>query len=49
MNISNSNELQAIIMERNQQQLASDDALFGDAPSKKKGKSPWMMMTCMAM
>ena len=38
MNISNSNELQAIIMERNQQQLASDDALFGDAPSKIKRK-----------
>lgn len=38
VNISNSNELQAIIMERNQQQLASDDALFGDAPSKKKRK-----------
>ena len=36
MNISNSNELQAIIMERNQQQLASDDALFGDAPAKKR-------------
>ena len=38
MNISNSNELQAIIMERNQQQLASGDALFGDAPPKKKRK-----------
>ena len=36
MNISNSRELQSIITERNEKQIVSDDALFGDAPSKKK-------------
>ena len=38
MNISNSRELQSIITERNEKQLVSDDALFGDAPSKKRKK-----------
>ena len=36
MNISNPKDLQSIITERNEKQLLSDDALFGDAPSKKK-------------
>ena len=38
MNISNSRELQSIITERNEKQLVSDDALFGDATSKKRKK-----------
>ena len=38
MNISNPRELQSIITERNEKQLVSDGALFGDATSKKRKK-----------
>ena len=49
MNISNSKELQSIINERNEKQNVSDDALFGDAPTKKIGRLPLTGMTFMAM